>query len=48
MIAILGIPNIIVLKPVHVHIEIAVRIEIHVSNEEMCNKPSIPPSLESS
>jgi hypothetical protein len=45
--AVLSVPNIGVLKPVHIHVELAVRVDIHVGNEEMCNRPSIPPSLDS-
>jgi hypothetical protein len=44
--AILGIPDIVVLEPVDVHLELTVGVEVHVGNEEICNKPSIPPSFE--
>ena len=42
---VVGVPNIRVLKPIHVHIQ-PVRIHVHVGNEEMCDKLSIPPPLE--
>lgn len=45
-IPVLGVPDVRVLKPVHVHLELAVRIDVHVGNEEMCVGPSKPPSLE--
>lgn len=32
--AVLGVPDVVVLKPVHVHLERAVRVHIHVGNEE--------------
>ena len=38
---ILGIPNIVVLKPVDVDVQ-AIRVHVHVGNEESCNAPSIP------
>ena len=44
--AVLGIPNVRVLKPVHVHVKRTFRIHVHVGNKEMCDEPSMPPSLE--
>jgi hypothetical protein len=44
--AILGIPDIVVLELVDVHVERVIGVEVHVGNEEMCNEPSMPPSLE--
>jgi hypothetical protein len=38
---IVGIPDIIVLEPIHVHIEPVIVVEVHVGNEEMSNKPSM-------
>jgi len=35
-----GIPDIVVLNPVHVDIQ-ATRVHIHVGNEELCNISSI-------
>ena len=43
--AVLGVPNIRVLKPVHVHVELTVGIHVHVGNEEMYDEPSAPLSL---
>ncbi|OGI16706.1 MAG: hypothetical protein A3J63_05015 [Candidatus Moranbacteria bacterium RIFCSPHIGHO2_02_FULL_40_12b] len=43
---ILGIPDIVVLEPVDIDLELTVRVEVHVGNEEMCDKPSMPPSFE--
>jgi hypothetical protein len=43
---ILGIPDIVVLEPVDVDIELVARVEVHVGNEEMCVEPSMPPSFE--
>ncbi|MBU3901274.1 hypothetical protein KKF25_01375 [Patescibacteria group bacterium] len=42
----LGVPDIGVLKPVDVHVERAIGVEVHVGNEEMCDEPSMPPPLE--
>ncbi len=44
--AVLGIPNVLVLKPVHVHVKPVVGIDAHVSDEKTCNEPSLPLSLE--
>ena len=44
--AILGVPDIVVLKPVHIHLELVIRVEVHIGNEEMCDRPSDPLSLE--
>ena len=38
---IVGIPDIVVREAIHVHLEPAIRVEVHVRNEEMCNKPSV-------
>lgn len=46
LMAILGVPDIVVLEPVDVRIERAIRVEVHIGNEEACNKPSIPLSFE--
>ncbi len=43
---ILGIPNVRVLEPVDVYVELVTGVEVHVGNEKICNEPSIPPSLE--
>lgn len=42
---VVGIPDVVVLEPVHVHLEATVVVEVHVGNEEMCDKPSgaLPP-----
>lgn len=44
--AVVGVPNVPVLKPVHVDVE-AIGVDVHVGNEEMRDEPSTPPSLES-
>ncbi len=44
---VVNVPDVGVLKPVHVDLEPAVRVDVHVGNEEMCHGPSIPPSFES-
>lgn len=44
--AVLGVPNVGVLKPVHVHLELAVGVDVHVGNEETCDEPSVPLSIE--
>jgi len=38
---ILGIPNIVVLEPVHVRLQRAISIDVHVGNEELCAMPSM-------
>jgi hypothetical protein len=43
---ILGIPDVVVLELVDVHVELVIRVDVHVGNEEMYAKPSIPPPLE--
>lgn len=43
---VLGIPDVRVLKPVHIHVELAVRVHVDVGNEETRDKPSAPPSFE--
>lgn len=43
--AVIGIPNVGVLEPVHVDVE-PVGVDVHVGNEEMCDGPPKPPSLE--
>ena len=43
---VLGVPDVGVLKPVDVHLEPAIGIDVHVGDEEMCHKPSLPPSFE--
>lgn len=45
---VLGIPAIVILELVDVDIERAIGVEVHVSNEEVCDKPSIAPSFECS
>lgn len=37
---ILGVPNVRVLKPIHIHVELSVRVDVHVGNEEKCDEPS--------
>ncbi|MCX6763788.1 MAG: hypothetical protein NTZ97_03615 [Candidatus Moranbacteria bacterium] len=44
--AILGTPDIVVLEPVDIDLELVIGVEVHVGNEEMCDKPSAPPSIE--
>lgn len=41
------VPHIVVLKPVHVHLQIAVSVDVHVGNEELCDTPSIPLRIKS-
>ena len=43
--AVVGVPSVGVLEPVHVDVE-PIRVDVHVGNEEMSNGPSVPPSLE--
>ena len=43
---ILGIPDIVVLELVHVHLERVIGIEVHIGDKEMSNEPSMPPSFE--
>jgi len=38
---VLGIPHVVVLEPVDVHVQ-AVRVHVHVSNEELRDVPSVP------
>ncbi len=44
---VVSVPNVVVLKPIDVHLELAVGVDVHVGNEEMCNTPSIslPPDI---
>lgn len=44
--AILSVPNIVILEPIDIHVKRVIGVEIHVSNEEMSDKPSVPPSFE--
>ncbi len=44
--AIVGIPDIVVLKPVDVDVQPVVGVHVHVGNEEMCHEPSKSPSFE--
>jgi len=44
-IAVLGVPDVGVLKPIHVRVE-AVGVDVHVGNEEKCDEPPISPSVE--
>ena len=46
--AILGVPDIGVLKLIDVHIQPVIGVEVHIGNEKMCDEPSRPPSLECS
>lgn len=43
---VLGVPHIVVLKPVDVDLEPIVSVEVHVGNEESCAMPSMPPSFD--
>lgn len=43
--AILGVPDVVVLEPVDIHVQSVVRVEVHVGNEETCHVPSVTPSL---
>ncbi len=45
---ILGVPDIVIVETVHVDIRLAVRVQVHVRHEEMCDKSSVPPSIENS
>lgn len=38
---ILGIPNVVVVEPVHVHLELTVVVEVHVGHEELCDESSV-------
>jgi len=38
---ILSIPDVVVVEPVHVDVELTIVVEVHVSNEELYDKPSI-------
>ena len=38
---ILGVPDVVVRELVHVHLELTIVVEVHVSNEELYDKPSI-------
>ena len=44
--AVLGVPNIGVLKLIDVDIERVIGVEVHIGNEEMSDEPSMPPSFE--
>jgi hypothetical protein len=44
---VLRVPQIVVLKPVHVHVERTIVVDVHVGNEEMYTVPSLPPFLDS-
>ena len=43
---ILGIPDIVVLELVHIHLERVIGVEVHIGDKEMNNEPSVSPSLE--
>jgi len=43
--AVVGIPNVGVLKLVHIDVE-PIGVDVHVGNEEMSDEPPMPPSLE--
>ena len=38
---ILGIPDIVVRELVHIDLEPTIVVEVHIGNEELCDKPSI-------
>lgn len=42
---VLGVPDVVVLEAVDIHVQPVV-VHVHVGNEEMCDKPSMPPSFE--
>lgn len=42
---VLAIPDVAVQEPVDVDVEVTT-IDVHVRNEDLCDKPSIPPPLE--
>jgi len=44
--SILGIPHVVVLKPVHVHLQPTIVVEVHVGNEELCTMSSVTPSFD--
>lgn len=41
-----GIPNVGVLKPVDIHLEPAIGMDVHVVHEQIRKEPSDTPSLE--
>lgn len=43
---VLGVPDVVVLKPVDVHAEPLAVVEVHVGNEVLCAVPSMPPPPE--
>ena len=45
---VLGVPDVVVRELVHVHLELTVVVEVHVSNEESYNEPSISPPTQHS
>ena len=45
-VAVLSIPDIAILEAVDVHVQPAIVVHVHVGNEKMCDKPSMPPSFE--
>jgi hypothetical protein len=44
--AVLGVPDVRVLKPVHVHVEPVIRVHVHLGNKEMHDEPSMPLPVE--
>ena len=38
---ILGVPDVVVRELVHVHLELTIVVEVHVSNEELYDEPSM-------
>ena len=38
---VLSVPDVVVRELVHVHLELATVIDVHVGNEEMCDEPSM-------
>jgi hypothetical protein len=39
---VVGIPNVVVVEAIGIDLELAI-VDVHVSNEELCSKPSISP-----
>jgi hypothetical protein len=44
--AILGIPDVVVLEPVNINIQLVIGIEVHIGNKELYGEPSAPLSFE--
>ena len=42
---IVNIPHVVVREAIHVHVQVTIRIAVHVRNEYLKNNPSRPPHL---